>query len=183
MTLFDANLPLGAGLPGVPDFRLSDGTGAPDPGAPSLGSSLEAEAGDLVIDELTGGPAQVRGLDALVQALVLAVETQSGSDRLNTEFGFDRLAVGRYALGVPARKEYIRMQLVRCLSADRRVRDVREVFFEDDPRFLELRPGLDEAAHERIVEAARSRRSYTAYAVVETAAGSTLTLKSGGRLD
>ncbi|GKQ37935.1 hypothetical protein [Streptomyces sp. A012304] len=183
MTVFDPGLPFGAGLPGVADFRLFDAPGAADPGAPSLGSSLKVEAGDLVIDELTGGPAQVRGRDALVQALVLAVETQSGSDRLNTEFGFDRLAVGRYALGVPARKEYLRMQLVRSLSADRRVRDVREVFFEDDPRFSELRPGLDEAARQRIAEAARSRRGYTAYAVIETVAGSTLTFESGGRLD
>ncbi|MGW6915288.1 hypothetical protein ACWGB8_15940 [Kitasatospora sp. NPDC054939] len=173
----------GTELPGVPDFRPPVLSGPPEPGTPSLGRSLRADAGDLVIDELTGGPAMVEGLDALAQALVLTVETQLGSDRLNTGFGFDRLAVGRYALGVHARKEYIKMQLVRCLSADRRVTDVREVFFEDDPRFFELRPALDDAARERIVGVTRARRAYTVYVILETVAGSTLTLESGGRLD
>ena len=41
------------------------------------------------------------------------------------------------------------MQLVRCVGADRRVRDVREVFFQDDPRYFELNPGLDEEAQKR----------------------------------
>ncbi|MFI9328830.1 hypothetical protein ACIGZJ_14930 [Kitasatospora sp. NPDC052868] len=174
---------LGTDLPGIPDFRLPEGPDAAGPGAPSLGRSLAVDAGDLVVDTRTGGPALVEGLDALAQALVLTIETQLGSDRINTGFGFDRLAVGRYALGVHARKEYIRMQLVRCLGADRRVADVREVFFEDDPRYFELRPGLDEAARERIVGSARARRGYTAYAIIETVAGSTLTLESGGRLE
>ncbi|MFJ4647310.1 hypothetical protein ACIP6Q_27765 [Streptomyces bobili] len=170
------------GALGIPGFGLP-GSGTPGSGAPSLGRSLAVDAGDLLIDERTGGPAMVEGVDALAQALVLAVETQLGSDRINTGFGFDRLAVGRYALGVHARKEYIKMELVRCLSADRRVADVREVFFQDDPRFDELRPGLDLAARERIAEATRSGRAYTAFAILETVAGDTLTLESGGRLE
>ncbi|MFF4287538.1 hypothetical protein ACWCXK_31370 [Streptomyces sp. NPDC001739] len=169
-------------FPGVPDLGLP-GSGPADRGAPSLGRSLTADAGDLIIDERTGGPAEVEGLAALAQALVLAVETQLGSDRINTRFGFDRLAVGRYALGVHARKEYIKMELVRCLSADRRVTDVREVFFQDDPRYFELRPALDGAARQRIVDATRSSRDYTVFALVETVAGDTLTLESGGRLE
>lgn len=173
--------PLGP-VPGTPGLGLPGAT-APDGGAPSLGRSLRADAGDLVIDDRTGRLTTVEGLDALAQALVLTVETQLGSDRLNTGFGFDRLAVGRYALGVHARKEYIKMELVRCLSADRRVTDVREVFFQDDPRFFELRPGLDDAARERIAEAARTGRTYTVFALVDTVAGDTLTLQSGGRLE
>ncbi|MFI0221666.1 hypothetical protein [Streptomyces lydicus] len=173
--------PLGP-APGTPGLGLPGAT-APHGGAPSLGRSLRADAGDLVVDDRTGRLTTVEGLDALAQALVLTVETQLGSDRLNTGFGFDRLAVGRYALGVHARKEYIKMELVRCLSADRRVTDVREVFFQDDPRFFELRPGLDDAARERIAEAARTGRTYTVFALVDTVAGDTLTLQSGGRLE
>lgn len=151
-------------------------------GAPSLGRGLALDDGDLVTNPHTGGPAENEGRDALAQALVLTIETQRGSDSLNAGFGFDRLAVGRYALSVHARKEYIRMELVRCLSADRRVTDVREVLFDDDPRFLELRPDLDSAAHTRMA-ATRAARTYTVVAVVETADGDTLTLQSGGRLE
>ncbi|MGA5823991.1 hypothetical protein ACPC54_39865 [Kitasatospora sp. NPDC094028] len=167
-------------LPGA-DSGPSGASGAS--GAPSLGRSLALDDGDLVVDPATRGPAEIEGLDALTQALVLSIRTQLGGDPLNTAFGFDRLAVGRYALGLHARKEYIRMELVRCLSADRRVTDVREVFFQDDPRYFDLRPGLDAAAQERIVRAIRASREYTVYAVVDTVAGAALTLESGGRLD
>ncbi|MEW1913742.1 hypothetical protein AB0442_35845 [Kitasatospora sp. NPDC085895] len=163
------------GLPGAPP--------AGPTGAPSLGNSLTLDDGDLVTDPGTGGLAGNQGPEALLQALLLAVETQLGTDRLNTTFGFDHLALGRYALEAPARKEYIRMELVRCLSADRRVADVREVFFQDDQRYRDLRPDLAPATYERIVRTARVNREYTVYAIIETIAGSTLALTSGGRLD
>ncbi|MFJ8439857.1 hypothetical protein [Kitasatospora griseola] len=169
---------LAARYPGLPGAAPADGSGAP-----SLGHGLALDDGDLVTDPATGGPAENAGPDALLQALLLAVDTQLGSDRLNTGFGFDRLALGRYALDLPARKEYLRMELVRCLAADRRVTDVREVFFEDDRRFLELRPDLDPAAFQQIVETARASRRYTVHAILDTVAGSALTLTSGGRLD
>ncbi|KUM99062.1 hypothetical protein AQI95_41000 [Streptomyces yokosukanensis] len=171
-----SDLPGLAGLPGLP--------GGGPTGRPSLGRGLALDDGDLVNDPDTGGPAEIEGLAALVQALLLAVGTQLGTDRLNTTFGFDRLSIGRYALDRQARKEYIRMELVRCLCADRRVADVREVFFQDDPRYLDFRPDLaGAAAHEQIVEAARASREYTVYAIIDTVAGSTLALTSGGRLD
>ncbi|MEU0740852.1 hypothetical protein [Streptomyces sp. NPDC006134] len=166
---------LGLTVPGVP---------APDPaGAPGLGHSLAVDDGDLVVDPRTGAPETVDGLDALIQALTLTVGTQLGDDRLNSTFGFDRLAVGRYALSRPARKEYIKLELVRCLSADRRVTDIREVFFRDDPRFLELGPRLGRAAGPHPAAEAPADRSYTAYVIIETVAGDTLTLRSGGRLE
>ncbi|WP_158973371.1 hypothetical protein [Streptomyces griseus] len=163
------------GLSGVPPARPT--------GAPSLGHGLALDDGDLVTDPRTGGPAGNQGPETLLQALLLAVETQLGTDRLNTVFGFDRLALGRYALEAPARKEYIRMELLRCLSGDRRIADVREVFFQDDQRYRDLRPDLAPATYERIVQTARASREYTVYAIVETIASSTLILTSGGRLD
>jgi hypothetical protein len=47
----------------------------------------------------------------------LAVEAQRGTNRLNSGFGFDRLAIGAYADGIHTRKEYAKMQPVRCLTA------------------------------------------------------------------
>ncbi|MEJ8672866.1 hypothetical protein WKI71_44430 [Streptomyces sp. MS1.AVA.1] len=166
---------LGFTVPGAP---------LPDPtGAPTLGHSLAVDDGDLVIDGGTGNPATVEGLDALTQALTLTVETQLGSDRLHTTFGFDRLAVGRYPMSRLARKEYIRLELVRCLAADRRITDIREVFFQDDPRFFELRPRDDGFTGSHPASDVPSSRTYTAYVIIETVAGDTLTLRSGGRLE
>lgn len=148
-----------------------------------LGRSLKADSGDLVFDSAAGDLALVEGLPALQQALASSVETQLGSDRLNTRFGFDRTALGTYAHGLHARKEYLKMELVRCLSADRRVGDVREIFFQDDPRYFELQPDLGESAQDRIAAAARSSRDYTVYAIVETVTSDTLVLATGARLE
>ncbi|WP_327319626.1 hypothetical protein [Streptomyces sp. NBC_01235] len=152
----------------------------PREGAPSLGRSLALDDGDLVLDGRSHDLALVVDADALSQALELGVATQTGSDRLNTRFGFDRLAISAYAHDLPTRKEFLTMELVRCLSSDLRVTDVREVFFDDDPRYLELRPGLDEETHRREVAAAHAARVYAVYAIVDTIANTTLTLRARG---
>src|SRR4051812_1149563 len=109
---------------------------------PSLGRSLRLDSGDLVFDPAHRDLSLVEQQDALRQALVLAVQTQIGSDRVNAGFGFDRLAIGAYAYGIDTRRQYVKMQLVKTVTAEPRVHDVREVFFEDDPRFFELQPAL-----------------------------------------
>lgn len=150
-------------------------------GPVGLGSSLRLDSGDLVLDH-SGALAVVTGTDALAQALVLSIETQLGSDRINSDFGFDRAAVGAFAYGIHTRKEYVKMQLVRCVGLDRRVKDVREAFFQDDPRFAELNPGMGTAAPEQIAAAARASRDHTVYVIVETINSDLLTLQAGGTL-
>jgi len=147
----------------------------------SLGSSLKLDAGDLVFDDI-GDLTMVTGTAALSQALVLSIETQLGSDRLNSGFGFDRAALGAYAYGIHTRKEYVKMQLVRCVGLDRRVKDVREAFFQDDPRYFELSPGLDAAAQQQIAAAATASREYTVYVIVETLNSDLVTLQTGETL-
>ncbi len=146
----------------------------------SLGSSLELDAGDLVFSNTD--LSMVSDTGALTQALVLSLQTQLGSDRLNTGFGFDRAAVGAYAYGIHTQKEYVKMQLVRCIGLDRRVKDILEVFFQDDLRYFELNPGLDLAAQEEIIAATRASREYTVYVIVETINSDTVTLQAGGTL-
>jgi hypothetical protein len=151
-------------------------------GQPSLGRSLRLDDGDLVFDDHTGDLAEVDQLAALGQALELSIDTQLGTDRLNVQFGFDRLAVGAYAYDLTTRKEYVKMQLVRCVSRDARVRDVREVFFSDDRRAFDLPPGLDAVAQDRIVAAIRADREYTVFVVVETITSQPLTVEAEGTL-
>jgi hypothetical protein len=157
-------------------------TPLPPAGQPSLGRSLLLDDGDLVFDDHTGDLAEVEQVAALSQALRLAIGTQLGTDRLNAQFGFDRLAVGAYAYGLNTRKEYVKMQLVRCVGMDARVRDVREVFFSDDPRAFELQPGLDEVARDEIVAAIRASRAYTIFVFVETITSQPLTVEAEGTL-
>lgn len=144
-------------------------------GPPSLGRSLRLDAGDLVFDPAERDLALVEQQAALRQALVLAVQTQVGSDRINAGFGFDRLAIGAYAYGVETRKQYVKMQLVKTVTAERRVHDVREVFFEDDPRFFELQPALA-GVRDQIAAAARAGREYTVHVIVQTIADDSLTV-------
>lgn len=148
----------------------------------SLGSSLALESGDLVFDDHARDLAPVTGTGALAQALILTIQTQLGSDPLNSLFGFDRASIGTFAYGLHTQKEYVRMQLVACVGRDRRVKDVREVFFQDDPRYLELNPGLDAVAAERIAAEARSSRRYTVFVIVETINSDLVTLQAGGTL-
>ncbi|MFF3757506.1 hypothetical protein [Streptomyces sp. NPDC002185] len=166
--------------PAPPDLRPYLAGAVPRDGAPSLGRSLALDDGDLVLDPGSRDLALVVGAEALGQALELAVATQAGSDRLNIRFGFDRLAIGAYAHDLPTRKEHLTMELVRCLSSDRRVTDVREVFFDDDPRFLETGTDLDAETRLRSAAAARAERRSTVYAVVDTVAGAALTLRARG---
>jgi hypothetical protein len=146
-------------------------------GGPSLGRSLKLDQGDLVLDAATGDLALVEQQDALSQALVLAIQTQVGSDRINAGFGFDRLAVGAYAYDLDTRKQYVKMQLVKTVSAEQRVRDVREVFFQDDQRFFELQPSLA-GSQQQIAAAARASREYTVYVIVQTLADDPLTVSA-----
>lgn len=148
----------------------------------SLGSSLRLDDGDLVFDDQAGDLVMVTDTGALTQALIMSIETQLGSDRINSGFGFDRTAIGAYAYGLHTQKEYVKMQLVRCVGLDRRVKDVREAFFQDDPRYFELNPGLDAAAQQQIATTARVSRGYTVYVIVETINSDVVTLQAGGTL-
>lgn len=148
----------------------------------SLGSSLQLDDGDLVFDDQARDLTMVTGTAALTQALIMTIETQLGSDRINSAFGFDRTAIGAYAYGIHTQKEYVKMQLVRCVGLDRRVKDVREAFFHDDPRYFELNPGIDAATEQKIITCARVSRDYTVFVIVETINSNVVTLQAGGTL-
>lgn len=143
-----------------------------------LGRSFALKDGDLIYDNVAGSLATVAGLDALIQALTLAIETQLESDVLNVTFGFDQLSVGSFSSGLATSKEYVKMQLVRCVSADRRVKDVREIYFKDDPRYFEV-IGLNDAdAKHALVRQIRAARAYTVYVVIEVVTGQQVTLQA-----
>jgi len=65
---------------------------------------------------------------------------------------------------------------VRTVASDRRVREIRELYFDDDPRFAELHPGTDLDRQRSRVSA--SRRA-TATIEIETIAGDRFTVRAG----
>jgi|GEM_PF-1772214 len=134
-----------------------------------LGRSLELDAGDLVV--IPGPPpslAMVEDEVALRQAMVLAIQTQLGSDPVNAQYGFDQTAIGVSNYGLRTRKDYIRLQLVRAIGSDRRVKDIKEIYFDDDPRFFELNPDIDRETYTRKVHA---ERNFRVTVVIETIGG------------
>lgn len=151
----------------------------PDAALDPLGTSLRLDDGDLVLEKADGvrDLARVRGRPALAQALELTIETQLGTDPLNPVHGFDFLSLGAGAHTLSTRKEYVRMQLVRAIAGDRRVKAIRELFFDDDDRYFELHPEVDRATHVRAVHASRR---LTATVVLEARTGEDLALTVGG---
>lgn len=110
----------------------------------NFGRSLELSDGDLRFEG--GDLSIVAGEENLAQALGVVIETPAGTDIFNVNYGFDFLgAVGQPAGGRLV-KEFIRLNLFKSLSADDRVREVRDVIFDDDPRYFEYRPQEDPAA-------------------------------------
>jgi hypothetical protein len=114
-----------------------------------LGRSLKLEDGDLVL--AAGDLVMVAGRDNLMQGLRVAIETPLASDVFNVAYGFDVVGtlvepggIGRLdeplrrglaELSRPEVKELlrtnlrdlVRLNVVRTLSRDDRVREVQEV--------------------------------------------------------
>jgi hypothetical protein len=129
-----------------------------------FGRGLLLDDGDLVFDGRR--LREVEGLANLVQSLTLRVLTPFGSDRFNTGYGLDLAQVFAEPSGIRMVKELIKLNLVSTLSTDPRVREVRQVVFDDD---------LPDRPAERVREASH-RRSWTVEVDLVTADGAALTL-------
>ena len=94
-----------------------------------LGISLRLVDGDLVFDE-THALAIVSGRENLAQALTLRILTPYGSDRFNVTYGLDLAQVFAEPHGVGVMAELVRMNIVRTLGTDPRVREITRVLFD-----------------------------------------------------
>lgn len=102
------------------------------------GASFRLVDGDLVLTpgDVRGEPQLVHGLANLEQALTVRLLTPYGTDPVNARYGLDARAA--FTGGHTRRmvKELIRLEVVRTLASDPRVREVTEVLFDDDPQFV-----------------------------------------------
>jgi hypothetical protein len=114
--------------------------------AAAFGHSLRLVDGDLAVEQ--GRLLEVDGIDNLVQALVLRILTPLGNDVFNTGYGFDARNVFTQPAGARMTRELIRLNLVRTLSPDPRLREVTAITFPDEPDGLAAPGGVDTAAAE-----------------------------------
>lgn len=100
---------------------------------------LLLDDGDIVFEG--GTPETVSGLPNLVQALQLRILTPWGTDPINSAYGLDLRDAFTIGLGRDAMKALVRLNLIRTVSADPRVAELRAVLFDDDPAYLIAHPG------------------------------------------
>ncbi|UQU67639.1 hypothetical protein COUCH_15775 [Couchioplanes caeruleus] len=98
-----------------------------------FGASFLLSDGDLVFT--AAGVEPVQGLSNLTQALTLRLLTPYGTDRVNATYGLDAREAFSGNHDRTILKELIRLEVLRTLSGDPRVREVTGVLFDDDPDF------------------------------------------------
>lgn len=131
-----------------------------------FGTSLALIDGDLALFD--GDLALVTGRNNFGQALQVIVGTPFGSDQVNVAYGLDVGAIFTVAGTVSAIKDVIRLNLVKSLGADDRIREIDQIVFDDEDGFAALAPefaGADPGA------LARRARAWHAVVALTTVAG------------
>jgi hypothetical protein len=105
-----------------------------------FGTSIKLVDGDFTL--VNGDLAPVSGRDNLAQALQVIIGTPFGSDQVNIKYGLDVAAIFTVAGSVRSIKDVIRLNLVKSLSLDDRVRDIGDIVFDDELDFAKLAPEL-----------------------------------------
>ena len=111
----------------------------------TFGRGLQLIDGDLAFED--GELATIEGRDNFLLAMQVMIETPFGSDVFNVNYGFDLFSIMSIPQTVGATKGVIRLNIVKSLTQDDRVREVKEVVFDDEPRYFELAPNENEAEH------------------------------------
>lgn len=155
-----------------------------------LGRSLRLVNGDLeIIDsprqELPLGDltkfrdfAAIADRDNFIQALQVMIETPMGSDVFNISYGFDLLNSISAPQTVSLIKDLIRLNIVKSLSQDDRVREIKEIAFGDEPRFFEISPEFDPEESRRL---RKQSRRWQAVIVLQTITEGDVVLSLEGR--
>lgn len=128
-----------------------------------FGRSLELFEGDLRFDE--GDFKGVSGRDNFLQSLQVMIETPFATDIFNVNYGFDLLGIFASPHNVRLAKELIRLNIVKSVSRDDRVREIKEVVFDDESRFFEIMPDQDADESRR---SRKTERRWQAVVVLET---------------
>ena len=140
-----------------------------------FGKTLAIVNGDL---QLVGGDfVIITGRDNLLQGLNIMIYTPFGSDIFNVNYGFDLLSAIASPLPPQAIQDVIRLNIVKSVAVDNRIREVKEVVFDDDPHFYDLSPQSDPVDRSN---ARRTLRNWQAIVVLHTVADTDVTVSLQG---
>jgi len=141
-----------------------------------LGRSLQLVNGDLAF--VKNDLAPIADRDNFIQALQVMIETPMGSDVFNVNYGFDLLNSISAPQSVAFIKDLIRLNIVKSLSLDNRVREIKEIVFNDDPRFAELTSVVNP---EESLRLRKEERRWEAVVALRTIEDSEVALSLEGR--
>lgn len=141
----------------------------------ALGRSLRLSDGELVID--SGDFVTVVGRDNFLQAMQVMIETPFGTDVFNVNYGFDILGILSSAHSVRLTKELIRLNIVKSVSQDNRVREIKAVLFDDEQGFFDIAREQNAEEQRRI---RKTERRWQAVVVLQTISEGEVALRLEG---
>jgi len=140
-----------------------------------FGRTLALVDGDLQM--ASGDFVFVTGRDELLQGLNVMIYTPLGSDVFNVNYGFDILNALASPLPPHAIQDVIRLNIVKSIAVDNRIREVKEVVFDDDPHFYDLSPQSDPTDR---LNTRRNFRHWQAIVVLHTIADADVSISLQG---
>jgi hypothetical protein len=146
-----------------------------------LGRSLRLTGNDLSFAPGDRGLVDLELIadsDNFLQAMQVMIETPFGSDVFNVNYGFDLLNSISLPETVSVIKELIRLNIIKSLSLDDRVKEIKAVAFNDEPAFFAVRPELNQ---DKSREQRKKERKWEAVIVLQTITGSEVALNLEGR--
>jgi len=140
-----------------------------------FGRSLLLGDGDLVLD--SGDFLPVTGRENLFQGIQAMIHTPFASDIFNATYGFDLLNCLAAPQAPAVVRELIKLNIVKSLTTDSRIHQIKEIVFDDEPRFYELNPGSDPEQNRNLRQ---SSRRWQAIVVAQTAQEASVAIKIQG---
>ena len=144
--------------------------------AAKLGRSLGLVGGDLILT--AGDFEEVAGRENFLQSLRVMIETPTATDVFNVGYGFDVVGILGAPQTVSLVKDLVRLNLVKSLSLDDRVREIKEIVFDDEPRFFEISRAF---TPEGSRQSRKGSRRWQAVVVLQTVEAEDVTLNLEGR--
>jgi phage baseplate assembly protein W len=140
-----------------------------------LGKSLQLISGDLIVSN--NDFVMVADQNNFLQAMQIMIETPLGNDIFNINYGFDLLGSISQPSVLGRIKDVIRLNIVKSLSQDNRVQEIREVVFDDEPRYFELNLDQEPEEHRRI---RKTERRWQVVVILKTISDGEVALKLEG---
>ncbi len=137
---------------------------APFAPADPYGRTLTLTANDFKIATGSDGFADlplIAGKDELAQGIQILIGTNLGTDIFNSSFGFDLIKTLASPTSFPRMQQLIRLCVVKALSQEPRIRQIKAIAFVGDPAWLTIHPEFTAADQQRQLQQQRQSRTWS----------------------